>query len=400
MTFPYWCVCLTKSEPILNGTDRLCFAPAERSGAAEFPLEPPLPPRPRFKTEFCGREIAEAAKSKNAMTNFSKNLLWITIIVLVIGGFALLRNNRSSESTKVRIGVVTVPHVSLVKIAFDKGFFREEGVEVETKEFTAGKFALQALIGGSLELTTVAELPVVLATINGEKLSVVSVINETVGGIPMILRKDGDTFDPKTYFSKKRKIATTIGAGVEFFTAEFFKKYEIPASQYEIVGMKPEDIPIVFANGDVDGIAIFEPFTSFAIQKAGEDKVFNIKDSDLYSEIMILVGKENWVLQNEKTIEKVLRALKKAETFSRDNPKESIEIVSSLTKLDEETLNGIWGTFTKQLGLNNSLISTMEREAQWAKDTGKVPKETAIPNFRDMIFEMSLKKVSPFAVEL
>jgi len=29
-----------------------------------------------------------------------------------------------------------------------------------------------------------------------------------------------------------------------------------------------------------------------------------------------------------------------------------------------------------------------------------VPKETAIPNFRDMIFEMSLKKVSPFAVEL
>jgi len=33
----YWCVCLTKSEPILNGTDRLRFAPAERSGAAEFP---------------------------------------------------------------------------------------------------------------------------------------------------------------------------------------------------------------------------------------------------------------------------------------------------------------------------------------------------------------------------
>ena len=28
---------MTKSEPILSGTDRLRFAPAERSGAAEFP---------------------------------------------------------------------------------------------------------------------------------------------------------------------------------------------------------------------------------------------------------------------------------------------------------------------------------------------------------------------------
>ena len=35
------CVCLTKSEPFLNGTDRLRFAPAEHSGAAEFPPHPP-----------------------------------------------------------------------------------------------------------------------------------------------------------------------------------------------------------------------------------------------------------------------------------------------------------------------------------------------------------------------
>ena len=39
-------VCLKKSEPILNRTptDRLRFAPAERSGMAEF-----LPPTPSFR---------------------------------------------------------------------------------------------------------------------------------------------------------------------------------------------------------------------------------------------------------------------------------------------------------------------------------------------------------------
>ena len=108
------------------------------------------------------------------------------------------------------------------------------------KEFTGGKFALQALTGGSLDLVTPAELPVTLATLNGEKLSVLAEVNETAGGFPMILRKEGDVFNAQTYFAKKRKIATSVGGGPEYFTVDFFKKYNIAPSQYEIVSMKKE----------------------------------------------------------------------------------------------------------------------------------------------------------------
>lgn len=312
----------------------------------------------------------------------------------------LWRKQEPQELPTVRLGLQNAPATGLIKVAVDKNFFEEEGINVVVKEFTAGKFALQALIGGSLDLVTPAEFPVTLATLNGEKLSILTEVNKTVGGFPMIVKKEGDAFDAQAYFAKKRKIATSVGGGPEFFTVDFFKKYNIQPSQYEIVSMKPEDLPVALSNGSVDGIAIYEPYAHFAIQQTGADKVFSIKSDDLYSETIILVGKTDWVLENEKTVEKFLRALKKSEAYIMDNPEEAIDIVSSFTKLDKETLRSIWPAFTLQLGLDKKLVPTMEQEAQWAKDTGKVPKETATPNFREFIFDAPLKKISPSAVKL
>jgi len=334
------------------------------------------------------------------MTNISKNLAWLIAIVLVISGLIFWQHKEPKELPIVRLGLQTAPAIGLVKVAVDKNFFTDEGVRVEVKEFTGGKLALQALIGGSLDLVTPSEFPVTLATLSGEKLSILTEVNETVGGFPMILRKEGEVFEPQTYFAKKRKIATSVGAGPEFFTVDFFKKYNIKPSQYEIVSMQPQDMPIALANGSVDGIAIYQPFVHFALQQTGEDKVFSIKSDNLYSETIILVGKTEWVSQNEKTAEKFLRALKKSEGFIKNNPEEAMAIVSSFTKLDKETLRSVWPTFTLQLGLDKKLVATMERQARWAKDSGKVKPETPTLNFRDIIFDAPLEKVAPSAIEL
>lgn len=331
----------------------------------------------------------------------NKNV-WIVvgIIVIALAGFFIFQKQEPKNIPIVRLGIQTSPAAGLVKVAIEKGFFETEGVKVEVKEFTAGKFALQALIGGSLDLVTPAEFPITLAVLGGEKLSILTEVNETAGGFPMVLRKEGETFDAKTYFAKKRKIGTSFGGGAEFFTADFFKKYNVSASQYELVNLKPEDMPIAMANGDVDGVAIHEPFAHLAIQKTGEDKVFAVKSDDLYSETIVLTANTDWAKQNEETVEKFLRALKKSEDFIKKNPEEAMDIVSSFTKLDKETLRSIWPNLTLSINLDKKLVPTMQKEAQWAKDTGKIKPETAIPNFRYNILETPLKKVSPSAVEL
>jgi hypothetical protein len=70
------------------------------------------------------------------------------------------------------------------------------------------------------------------------------------------------------------------------------------------------------------------------------------------------------------------------------------------TLLDKETVDGIWSSFDFRIALTPQLLDYLNREAQWAKDTGKVKPETATPNFRDIIFDAPLKNISSSAVEL
>ena len=104
------------------------------------------------------------------------------------------------------------------------------------------------------------------------------------------------------------------------------------------------------------------------------------------------------VKENSETLEKLLKGLVEAEKFTKNNPEEAKVIVMKYTKLDKETVDGIWNSFDFRIALTPQLLEYLNREAQWAKDTGKVTKETPVPNFQDMIFSAPLKKVSPSAV--
>lgn len=310
-------------------------------------------------------------------------------------------NSNQTAMLTVRLGLSTQPSNGLLWVAVDKNFFKEEGLNVEVSEFTAGKLALQAMLGGSLDLVTPAEFPVALTTLNGEKLSILTAVNETKGGFPMIFRKNGnEIFNTSTYFLKKIKIGTVIGGGPEFFTQDFLKKYQVKPGQYEIIGMKPEDLPIALANGSVDGIAIFEPFTNFAVKQAGENNLFVIYDKDLYSETIVLTAKSDWARSHSEEVTRFIRALKKSSLYIKNNPELAISSVAFHTKLDLETLKNIWLSFTYELGLDKRLISNMEAEATWAKETGKIRNVSNVLNFEQLFLSEPLKNIFPASLNL
>lgn len=328
-------------------------------------------------------------------------ILASVVVAIIVVGFLITNTKKEVKELSLRLGLSTQPSNGLLWVAVDKGFFKEQGLSVEVKEFATGKLALQALLGGSLDLNTTAEFPVTMASINGEKISILTQVNETKGGFPMIFRKDSqEVFNSSTYFSKKRKIGTSVGGGPEFFTQDFLNKHQIQPNQYEIVGMKAEDLPIALANGSVDGIAIFEPYTHFAIERTGVDNIFVIYELELYSETIVLAGKADWVNNHNEETDRFIRALKKSYDFIKSNPEEAMASVSLHTKLDLATVKSIWPTFTYELGLNKKLISTMEAEAKWAKATDKTKNDVSTIDFSRILFPQSLQTILPTLVNL
>ena len=302
---------------------------------------------------------------------------------------------------KVTIGIQVSPAMTLVMVAKEKGHFLEEGVDVEIKEFTAGKFALQAFLGGAIDFAVSGEVPVCLATLQGNQIRVVAqVVEETINEVRVVALKEEGMTDPTTYFkTKKRKLATSFGGGPEFFTYEFLRRYEIEPEEIEVLSLRPEDMPAALEARSVDAIAIFDPFAFIAEKRMG-DQVTTFSDASLYSEFYVLDARPEQVENNPEVIEAILRGLVRASHSIEADPDEAKQILQGYTKLDRDIIDGVWGHFSFKPALTQKLIDYWNAQAIWAKDTGKVQPNTEIPNFRGIIDDRFLQKVNQDAVNI
>src|SRR5581483_4127872 len=80
----------------------------------------------------------------------------------------------TQPAKKITVGIQVSPAMTLVMVAKDKGFFSNEGLDVELKQFTAGKFALQAFLSHSIDFAVAGEVPVGLASLQGNQIRIVS----------------------------------------------------------------------------------------------------------------------------------------------------------------------------------------------------------------------------------
>ena len=80
----------------------------------------------------------------------------------------------TGANRKVSVGIQVSPAMTLVMVAKDAGFFEKQHLDVELRQFTAGKFALQAFLGGSIDFSVSGDVPVCLAALQGNQIRVVT----------------------------------------------------------------------------------------------------------------------------------------------------------------------------------------------------------------------------------
>ena len=302
---------------------------------------------------------------------------------------------------KLTVGIQVSPAMTLVMVAEDKGFFDKAGVDVEIKEFTAGKFALQAFLGGSLDIAVSGEVPVALSTLQGNKFRVLAqVVDRTINECRVIVRKEGDLNTPEKYFgAKKRKLATSFGGGPEFFTYNFLKKHGIGKDHVELISQKPEDMPAALVSGSVDAVSIFDPQARIA-ERAMGDKGLTFADPDIYSELYVVDVWQRTIDARREDLVAFLKGLYDAQFYIKDHPAESKDILIKYTKLDRDIVDGIWGNFVFKPAINHLFVDYTTAEAKWAVEKGTYPRDTPIPDFKAVLYPDLLRSVDPKAVTI
>ena len=154
------------------------------------------------------------------------------------------------EKSKVTLGVGGKPllYYLPLTIAERKGFFKEEGLDVEINDFGGGAKSLQALIGGSVDVVTGAYEHTIRMQAKGQDVRAITELGR-FPAIVIAVKKDKAGQVKSAADFKGLKIGVTAPGSSTALTA-----------QYAMVkaGLKPSDAAIIGIGSGASGVAAMQ----------------------------------------------------------------------------------------------------------------------------------------------
>ena len=322
----------------------------------------------------------------------------ISALLLVTCLFACTQTDQKSAGPAeiVTIANLVPPFTVLVDVAHLQGYYGQEGLAVTMQKYQYGKVALDALLEGRADFAAVAGTPIMLAIMKGEKIAVISTIQTSTKNCAIIARQDKGIYTPQDL--KGRKIAATFGTFSEFFMDSFLVVHGISKNDVKVSNLKPDDMSAALINGDVDAVSTWVPALN-GMQKNLADRGITFYDEDIYTQSVSIVAKQEYIRDNPGKVRKLLRALIKAEEFSKKNLDEAQKSVAEFNRMDPGMLKEMWAGNTFSVTLDQSLLLALEDESRWAIKHG-LTRTTKIPNYLDFIYLDGLSGVKPEAVRI
>jgi len=328
---------------------------------------------------------------------------WLRAVVIILSfivGTNFLVSCKPGASSKsrekVRLGIsrsfLSVP----VYIAKEQGYFSEEGLDVEVKEYSSGKMATKALFAGEVDISTVADMPVVLNSFKREDFCIFATFTSSYPFVKIIARRDKGI---KTGADLKgKRVGANRGTSSHFFLGVFLIHNRLSVSDVEMVHIRTVDLPGALKNGEVDAISVWQPYSQKAM-KLLKDNAIKVPSSDIYRTTFNFAVMKGVAKEHPEILRRFLKAIDKAATFIKKNGESSQDIIVETFKLDKDTVSAAWDDFTFRLSLDQALMVSWDEIAMWAIENNFIDKKR-LPNYLNFVYLDALEAVKPESITI
>ncbi|MBB5804779.1 NitT/TauT family transport system substrate-binding protein [Saccharothrix ecbatanensis] len=246
------------------------------------------------------------------------------------------------EKAKINLGLLPILDVASVHVAIKKGYFKEEGLEVEVKIVQGGAAAIPAVIKGDLDITFGNWVSFITAETNGAAKGVdgLKLINDGYQAKPemflILAKSDSAIKSPKDLEGK------TIAINTFKNIAELTAKATLEANDVNPDNVTFKEFPFpdmeaAVQNGTVDAAFMVEPFISRAQRASGQITVLDAASGPTDGIPIAGYGTTGkFVKENPNTVAAFQRAMAKGQRDAADRP--TVEpLLVEYAKVDKET---------------------------------------------------------------
>lgn len=273
----------------------------------------------------------------------------------------------------VKVGYIPIVNCSAIFIAQEKGYFQDNGLDIELISSIGGQKIMNALAKGEVDIGFSNVASTILGFDDGSEFVSIAggaMQDKTCPVHAIFVRQDSSIQTVADLVNTKIAVNTNRAID-EVMVPPLLVKYGV-----EPVGL--QFLPIPFAEmipalkrGEVDAIVEIEPFV--AIGKADSDLrllSYNYIELQPVTEISSMVTMKPWLEENIEAVFAFRQAIIRAAEFAKQNPQETKEILVRYVPLSQEILDRVVlpGFIPGSLNpvLLNETIEQM-RKANWLK---------------------------------
>jgi len=306
-------------------------------------------------------------------------LRWKFSLVVLL---SVVLTHPSRVDARIVVGVSTVNVAFLpIYLTQDKGFFKDEGLDVLVVMFNAGATNLQAMIGGDVQIMAGGVPETVLARAGGADIKNFWAISNV-----MPFQIYGSAKLKSLEQSKGKKFAISrFGSLSEFLTRSALKHSGVDPRDVTMlqIGATPARFTTL-ASGIVDATILWFPVTERA-KAAGMNKLFDLKDLYPNWTNVGFIARENWLAKEKEQTTKFLRAYQRGVRYTRENRNDGIRTLEKYVGLNAAEAAAGYDEYRESFPLDGrildaGIVATIEQEIETGRLKGKIPVSEMIDN--------------------
>ncbi len=256
-----------------------------------------------------------------------RKLVQLFLVILSVFMLGSCSDTENTNLTKIQVGFHTNYGGSgAVITGIEKGYFTEQGLEVEMVPFSAGPPAVAALNAGNVDFAYVGQGAHSLI-INGHAQIV---LTQNISDAEAIITRKSYGIDSVADLAGKT-VAVMLGTSSEEILKVALMKNGIDESDVTLVNYDMAGAVSALEIGRVDAICVWEHYRYDAEMKLGEDALLLATTNDFAEDYVSLsswVATEEYIEENESTVNKFVRALLKSQNYWEQNTEEVCRLVS------------------------------------------------------------------------
>jgi len=281
-------------------------------------------------------------------------------------------------------------------MAFEKGFYQQEGLDITYRLFPSGTTAFQAFQTGQGDIVMTGDLPSVqyFFRVKGDYRTI-AVIERDAKGYVAVAQKS--IAKPHDLIGKT--VATRVGSTGSWFISEYLSKNGVEPAKVAVKNLDTQVLPAALCGGEIAAFFIWQPIGSRTLEIC-PDKAHYLTDASGYIQGYLVAGaRPEWLnsAQGRDIAVRWLRATMKG----RDVAERDFASVAAYAKakldLSEKATREQWDTNTRPLAIDKVYYDDFCSLSRWAQAEKMTEQKVDFPQ---LTWPDGLKAIDPKLVEV